>query len=235
MKKKYTIHYLLSKQPVTLKKNREYNFLIDYYNSSKELKSLRFNRKCYSLLNKAKVAPEKLNLFRRFFKLPQNPFFPLFLKFKKEYINDLNSKKKLKDQYIYNKMRLLPEYIRIYIHYFGKYEKSLNMKQSHYVWSKILYPNSKKKADIMNEYKKTDWIRLFFDFVRELKIHYNWIDETYGNKLVALFILELPIKKYSEEEIKRQYRILSKKYHPDTGGSQLEFNYLQKAKSIMIK
>jgi hypothetical protein len=232
--KKYTIIYLLNKQPKTLQKLNDFKILLGYYHASEELKNIFFGRKCYSLLNNSKITPGKLEQFYKIYKLPKNPFFPLFLKIKKDFLNNKEKEKKKKDEYILKKMLELPDEVKTFIIYFSKYEKSLNRRKRFPIWAKFIYPQNKKIADSMLKYNKNKWINLFFKYIEHLKERYKTYNDKYANKIIALFILELPIKKHSEEEIKNQYRKLSKKHHPDLGGNSKDFNLLQKAKSIML-
>ena len=85
----------------------------------------------------------------------------------------------------------------------------------------------------MSGFTRIQWIRLFFTYIERLTARYKKIDRAYGEKIVSLFVMELPIRKHTEEEIKKQYRILSKRYHPDAGGNSEYFNLLQKARKVL--
>ena len=234
MKKSYTISYLLNKQPKSLRKNKDYHMLITFYNASPLLKRVHFNRKCYSLLNNTRIIPENLKYFYRTYRLPQNAFFPMFLKIKKEYINRKNFLKEKKRKYINDKiLNLSPNTLR-FIRYFAKYESTINKYNKFPIWNKIFYPGTKKNADIFSKYNRIDWIIMFYNYIENLKKRYNNINEKYLNKTIALYIFDLPIEKHSPEKIKKQYRKLSKKYHPDQGGNSRDFNFLQRAKNILI-
>jgi len=50
----------------------------------------------------------------------------------------------------------------------------------------------------------------------------------------ALEILELP-KFVTKEDIRRQYRFLAKKYHPDVGGSANDMERLNAAYRLLMK
>ena len=84
------------------------------------------------------------------------------------------------------------------------------------------------------KYDKIKWTNLFISYSLDLKKKYKNYDEKYFNKLINPFILELSIKKNNSEEIKAQYRILSKKYHPDLGGDPIIFNLITKAKDQLL-
>ena len=47
---------------------------------------------------------------------------------------------------------------------------------------------------------------MFYNYIDKLIKRYNNIDEKYLNKIIALYILDLPIEKNSLEKIKKQYK-----------------------------
>jgi hypothetical protein len=229
----YSLLNLLSKQPGLIKKNNDYRNLANIYNASESLKKIRFTRKCYTLLNNCKILPGHLDDFYKTYRFPKNPFFPLFLKTKKEYLDKKKSDKKKRDEYIFKRMKSLPDDIKIYLGYLAKFERSINVRKRYPEWSITIYPGTRKKIDKLFKSSRIQWAMIFFAFIEKLGKRYNNVNLRYGNKIAALFVFELPIRKHTEEEIKARYRMLSKKYHPDAGGSGDHFNLLQKARDIL--
>ncbi len=208
--------------------------MLSYFKASDALQNLRISKKAYSILNNCKVSNDKLNYFYKVFRIPKNPFFPVFLKIKSDYLKDKRDRAYEKLKYIKNIMNNLDEKVINHLKYFIKYEKTININRNTPIWNKYFFPKSKKKADEFYKFNKNNWTKIFFKFIESLNNYYNWIDKIYGKKLVALFILELEIAKYNTEKLKSQFRILSKKYHPDAGGDSESFNNLMLAKKIMI-
>jgi hypothetical protein len=231
--KKYSILYLLNHQTKTFMKHRDYQTLAGLYNASPSLKTLKFTRKCLTLLNTAGVPPEHLSSFYNSYNLPRHPFFPLFLKIKKEFSDGKKDAKRKKDEYIIKRMNSVLPDARIFIAYLARYEKSLNNRKRFPEWTKFIYPGTKKQADKLTKFSRLEWAELFSSYVERLEKRYKDIDKKYAGKIVSLFVMELPIKKHSEDEIKKQYRMLSKKYHPDVGGDSAYFNLLQKAREVL--
>jgi hypothetical protein len=158
----------------------------------------------------------------------------MFLKIKREFIIRRLYLKEKKKKYIYNKIiNLSPQNLK-FIRYLAKYESTVNKYNKFPIWNKTFYPKTKKNADVISKYNRVDWIIMFYNFIDKLIERYTNIDEKHLNKVIALYILELPIEKHSSEKIKKQYRKLSMKYHPDQGGNSRDFNFLQKAKNILI-
>ena len=147
------------------------------------------------------------------------------------YLDNLKIKR---EKYISDKIKSLPENILRTIQYFARIEMNLNTKKLLPVWKTIIYPKTKKRAYELHELTKLQLTDLFYNFINGLKKRYGNIDEKHSNKVVSLFILELPIKKHSKEEIKRQFRKLSFKHHPDAGGNAEEFNLIQKASKTLL-
>ncbi|HOJ63861.1 MAG TPA: hypothetical protein PLE45_05520 [Spirochaetota bacterium] len=225
-----TLLQLLKKQPKKIKKNQLFIEIVNIYNFSNELKKLKISNYCFNLLNKAKILPENLNFFYKRFNLPKNSFFPLFLKLKREYILSQKQSKKEKEKYIYEKMIKLPTETKNMIKMLNSYEKKINKLNKTPLWTKIIYPTSKRKANEYLRYSNIQWAILFNKFLDELSNKYNCkIDLTIKNK-IDLFILEIYNEKYTYQVIIKQFRLLSKKYHPDKGGTSLYFNILKDTK-----
>jgi hypothetical protein len=232
-KKKYTILQLLKRQLKTFKKQEEFPTIVALYNSSTSLKKLKFSRKCYTYLHKADISPEHLSDFYARFDLPKHPFFPMFFKLKKEFAGHKKTSRSKKDEYILKKMNCIGNDVKTFIRYLAKYEKNLNKRKRCPEWIKTVYPKTKKQADRISRYSKLQWTELFNNYLSGLRKRYVKNDGQYGEKIVSLFILELPIKKHSADEIKKQYRLLSKKHHPDVGGDAAYFNILQHARDVL--
>ena len=60
------------------------------------------------------------------------------------------------------------------------------------------------------------------------------IDEPLNAIENALNVLELP-KLITKEDIRRQYRVLAKKYHPDTGGDTEKMEQINNAYKLLMK
>ena len=105
MKKLYSLNYLLSRQPATIKKSNDYKNLLIFYNSVPGLKKIFISRKCYSLLNDARIKPENLQFFYKTYRLPKAAFFPLFLKIKSEYLKKNKEQKNQKQRFILTKFK----------------------------------------------------------------------------------------------------------------------------------
>lgn len=234
VKKKYSVAHLLSKQPKALRKIKGYALLMRYYRSSDLLFRIRFTRTCYCLLNQAKIDNGRLDYFYRRFILPRHPFFPLFLKIKREYLNGKDARKKEKAAYIAGKIKLLPQHVVDYLKYCARFERHYNSDNAYPAWKKLIYPKTKKRVNALMKFDLEQWVDLFLCFFDSLKVKYQGINERSVDELVALFILELPYRQYSNEVINTQYRQLSKKYHPDAGGSTRAFNYLQFARETLL-
>jgi len=230
MQKKYSLNYLLAKQPGKMKKSSEFRNLLIFYNSTPELKKIFISKKCYLLLNNAKIKPENLEYFYKTYRLPKAAFFPMFLKIKSDHINRKNILKKQKEDFILNNLKKLDDDVLVYLKYFSRYERLINKHKKIPLWMKSFYPKSKKSVSIILKMNKINWIEKFSKYSLDLIRYYRNSDQSYLKKLINLFTLELPIKKFSDEEIKSQFRKLSKKYHPDLGGNSIIFKQICRAK-----
>jgi hypothetical protein len=188
--KGYSIAHLLSKQPKSLKKNKHYREMLYYYQTSPKLQKVRFSRRCYSLLLHAKIKPENLKHFYRTYRLPKDPFFPLYFAVKREYLEQKERRKKEKVEYIAKKMRSLPPNVLSFIKYLAEYEKLCNYSGRCPVWNDHLFPKTKKRVREYHRFTIDGWSAFFTDYLALLSRRYRTMGNGVGEKLLACFILE---------------------------------------------
>jgi hypothetical protein len=240
--KKYSLSYLLSRQPKSLRKNEYYPIMLNYFYSSSKLQTLRFSRRCYSLLLHAKIDPHNLHHFYRTYRLPRDPFFPLYFKIKREYMQEQQRKKEEKTRYIADTMRRLPPPILEFIKYLARLEQRYNYSNRYPMWNKHLFPTTKKRVHEYLHFDFQDWIGFFRHYLDLLAGRYRALTGKTKEKLLACFILEcLPELRASgrepkwpdEAQVIRQYRRLSLQHHPDQGGNGQVFVELQRARDLL--
>ena len=232
-KNRYSLKYLLDREPAGFRKKAEYQTLLFHLKASRALQMLRFNRKTYSILKNARIDPDDLPRFTRSNKLFRNPFFPLYLKLKKEHLEAAREKKKKRQEYIYGIMKRQSPRIKNYLKIFRDYEKRFHPK--HPVWNAFFYPGTKKKANELSHLKDIEWAMLFFRYIEDVAVKYPRMDQVYLKKIKSLFVMELNPGPYRVEQVKLQYRKLARKYHPDQGGQDSYFDLLQKSRDILIQ
>src|SRR6056297_640207 len=238
--KNYSLGYLLSKQPKSLQKNRFYEEMLMHYRSSPRLKNLRISRRCYSLLQHAVIKPEFLNNFYRSYRLPRDPFFPLFLRVKRDYLEQRRQRQEQKMRYIADKMHRLPPDALAFIKYLAAFEQQYNRAENFPVWTTHLFPTTKKRVNEYSRFSRTEWIALFSTHLQRLEQRYRELDELTTKQLLASYVLEcLPREGIAPglqpdlQAAARNYRRLSKLYHPDLGGEGDFFLQLQWAKEVL--
>jgi len=238
--KNYSLGYLLSKQPKSLQKSQFYEEMLLHYRSSTRLQNLRISRRCYSLLQRAVIKPEYLNNFYVTYHLPRDPFFPLFLRVKQDYLDQRRQKQEQKMHYIADKMRELPPDTLAFIKYLAAFEQQYNRADNFPVWTAHLFPTTKKRVNEYSSFSRTEWIALFSTHLQRLEQRYRELDELTTKQLLASYVLEcLPQKnntfgpQLDLQAAARNYRRLSKLYHPDLGGEGDFFLQLQWAKEVL--
>lgn len=232
-KKRYSLGDLLSKQPKTLKKDSYYDEMIHRLLSSGRLQKLRINKRCYQLLDKVIIKPEHLQNFYSTYKLPNDPFFPLFCKIKKDYLFKLGRKRSARFEYIKHEMENLPQKVKMVISMLKELEMKTNWSNIYPVWKQFFEPVTKKKVHEFRSYSWNSWIEYFELCLSVLRGKYARFPKKAAKKILACFILDLKIGKYHDSDIKRQFRVLSKDFHPDLGGNAADFHLLQWAKDAM--
>jgi hypothetical protein len=217
--------------------------MMSYYADSSKLQNLRFSRRCYSLLQHAKIAPENLHHFYRTYRLPKDPFFPLFFKIKREYLLEQQRKQEERIRYIAARMRSLPEPTLEFVKFLARFEQRCNRSGRYPVWNQQLFPKSKKRAREYLEFDLAAWLSFFRGYLECLGERYRRIDEHTREMLLACFVLQcLPEEAAGDgrevwpdgERVRRQYRRLSLEHHPDRGGSGELFVELKRARDLLI-
>ena len=244
--KVYSLGYLLSKQPKSLQKHPYYGEMLSYYRSSPRLQKLRISRRCYSLLQHATVKPEFLHNFYTTYRLPKDPFFPLFLRVKRDYLQEREQKQQAKMQYIAAKMRTLPPPTLACIKFLAAFEQHYNSADRFPVWTLHMFPTTKKRVREYVHFTPVEWLQHFRNHLLHLQQRYRTLDEDSAERVLAAYILEcLPEQGNNGETAKtglpqpevqavlRNYRRLSKLHHPDVGGDEALFLQLQWAKEVL--
>jgi hypothetical protein len=235
----YSLAYLLSRQPKSLQKQDLYAPMLRQYSTSTRLQQLRFNRRCYSLLHNARVAPHNLPHFYRTYRLPADPFFPLFLATKRAYLDHREELKHRRDRYILETLRALPPPILATIKYLGYLECHYNSRADSPVWQRYLFPGSRKAADEYRRYDQATWLLLFRRHLRRLCARYRTLSDTTADRVIACFLLGLtppsiPPQNPSPREITSGYRRLSLLHHPDRGGDPALFIEIKRARDTLM-
>jgi hypothetical protein len=238
--KTYSIARLLSRQPLTIRKDLDYPYMLEQFHSSPRLKSLRINRRCYMLLNMAKISPRNLEQFYRTYRLPKDPFFPLFFKIKRSYLQEQQRKKEEKVRYIAAQMRRLPPDLIAAIKYLARLEAAVNSTGNYPVWTEHLFPKTKKRVHEYYTFSPLRWMELFRIHLERLLSRYRRFNKESADRVIACFLLELipendPLQWPDKASVIRQFRKLSKQHHPDRGGNGEFFIELKWACDVFTK
>lgn len=218
----YGIARLLEKQPKALRSHEKWSQMAGYLKSDPELLNIRFNSRCYSLLHNGVIRPEHLENFYRTYRLPKNPFFPLFLLIKRDYLENRERRCREKKEYIREGLHRLPEYVRNVFIMAAGMEKDFNGGKLCPVYKKEFLPSTKKRMDEYLKYGHGDWIKFFESYLDKLGTAYESLPMKKVEYLDACLVLKMdPDEHYRrprEEDVNRRFRSLSKEFHPDRGG-----------------
>jgi len=214
--------------------------MISHFNASERLKTLRVNRRCYSLLNHARIAPHNLHHFYRTYRLPANSFFPLFFTIKRSYLGERERIREERHRYILARIRSLPEPTLTTVRYLGYLERHYNSADRSPVWQKHFFPTSKKKADTYGSYDVAAWLALFRRHLALLTRRYPGVTDVVADRILASFLLELtpdsiPPARPSRRDISCNYRRLSLIHHPDRGGDARMFIKIKQARDALVR
>jgi hypothetical protein len=235
-RKIYTIPYLLDKQPKGLAKDPRYKAMIDSLANEERLISLRFNRRCYSLLHDGVIKPENLDDFYRTYRLPRHPFFPLFLAIKRSYLSDRSEKKQDKEKTIAVSVGRLSPLLKAYWTAFSRWESKCRGGKKAVLFNRIVYPSSIKKARDYLSRSHGEWILFFEEYLNKVLEENHIRYDREGEMLLDRFILKLPPPPTVpvRGDIIRGFRTLSLEYHPDKGGDAEFFLKIKEARERLL-
>ncbi|MBN2658930.1 MAG: hypothetical protein JXR86_17885 [Spirochaetales bacterium] len=208
--------------------------MVSYLSSEPGLLKLRFNRRCYSLLHNAVIEPGNLDNFYRTYRLPKNPFFPLFFLIKRDYLAAREKGRFEREEYIRTGLSRLPAYIKVIFTLCSRLEKRMTGRDSCPVYRKSFLPSTKKRTDEYGQFSHGDWMDFFDGYLDKLAGEYEHLPLKKVEYLGAALALQWePDQNYgmpSAETVTRLYRELSKAYHPDRGGNSHYFIKVKWAK-----
>lgn len=209
-----------------------------HYRASYLLPRLVISGRCYSILQRATIGPHNLPDFYRTYRLPADPFFPLFLAAKRGYLEERARIKEEGHRYIISAMRSLPPAVLRNIKYLGFLERHYNTRGRSPVWQKHLFPSSKKKADIYKRQTTRSWFAVYRRHLLQLVERYRNLPATTADRVYACFVLELPLElippaRPTPADVARAYRRLSLLHHPDRGGDPDLFIELKRARDSL--
>ena len=237
--RRYSLEQLLERQPKTLSKHRDYPELLGYLQNEATLQRVRMSRRCYTLLHHVRIAEHNLPHLMRTYRLPRHPFFALFLRVKRDYLHEREQTRQARFQYIVSEMRALPAPVVEFTRYLGYLENSYNAAGTHPVWQEHLFPRSKKRVHEYRKFSPHDWLALFRAHLERLEQRYRACSAGTVELLLAGYVLEClpdsyPPVRPSTELIKRRYRHLSLRHHPDQGGDPRMFVELKRARDRLL-
>ena len=206
--------------------------------SSQALLRLRIPSPAFRILDRAVIEPENLNNFYRTYRIPKDPFFPLFLSIKREYLADRAKKQEEREAYILEKMKSLPaEQIR-FIRFLAEWEQEMNRQMDYPYWMEHLYPPTKKRVNQYEKFTLLEWDTFLENYLDGLLRHYRLKNEVLAPRILACHLLGLipvldPLRFPNQKEVLRSYRGLSLVYHPDRGGEVEVFIRLKEAREVL--
>ncbi|MFP4231221.1 MAG: hypothetical protein ACLFRR_05165 [Spirochaetaceae bacterium] len=236
--RRYSIGYLLSRQPVTVTRHPSYPALLAHFNNASRLQTLRFPRRCYSLLHNARVAPENLHHFYRTYRLPAHPFFPLFFQVKRDYLRERERKREERHRFILESMRTLPPPILAFVKYLGRLEQHYAGGARCPIWQKYLFPGTKKQVRSYLSYGELQWLETFRVHLGRLEREYRAFNHRLVERALACFVLGIPPggpppRRPPAAEVSSAYRRQSMRFHPDRGGDGRLFVELEWARQAL--
>jgi len=206
--------------------------------AGERLQKLRISRRCYTLLNLARVKPENLPAFYRTYRLPDDAFFPLFLAVKSKWLDDRRKWKEKRRGVIEQNLKKLPEQRIEEMEMLAILEKNQHPGGQSPLWAQYFLPKSIKRTREMSDYSELDWQNLYSLFLGRLAERYRNFSPNDALRCEALLLLGFDLhhvrEKPEKRDVSKRFRRLSGKYHPDRGGDAAVFRRLKTARDILI-
>ena len=231
---------LLDSQPKGLTRHPSHRLLWDRFAVSDRLQKLRISPRCYRLLNEARIPPENLKDFYRTYRLPEDPFFPLFLAVKADWLEERERWKEERDKAIMLMVRALPEHRRRALRVLAEYERKHHRTGDNPVWDNRLFPTTLKRAREFAAFGENEWYETWRIHLQNLSMRYRSIpplrdDEdrpTYAARVLSALVLRC--RRVDRREVAENFRALSKEFHPDRGGNAECFRRIKEARDILL-
>ncbi len=237
-KRYYTLASLLDAQPKGLVKDSRHRLLWDHFMSSEKLQKLRISRRCYRLLDRARIKPGNLASFYRTYKIPRDAFFPLFLAVKSKWIEDRQSWKERRIKRIEIVMEKLPRRRKKEMERLKILEKALNPAGKAPLWKLFISPSTIKRSEEILIQSDIEWLNLYSRYLGGLTERYHNFSNSKALRVEALLLLGFELTetgyKPGEREINEHFRTLSKTHHPDRGGNSVVFRRLKTARDVLL-
>ena len=216
-----------------------FDAMMAHYHASEALGRLRMSRRCYGLLANARIAPHNLPVFYRTYRLPDSPFFPLFLSVKRSYLAERERINAARHDYVLSRMRALPRPTLTWIKYMGHLERAYNAAGLSPLWQKHLFPTSKKRADGYSRFSEAEWLATYRQHLSRLQARYPTLKEIIVDRVYACIVIGLvpdrvPPVRPPATTVNRCYRRQSLLHHPDRGGDPAVFIAIKEARDTLI-
>lgn len=234
---RFSLARLLSKQAGPFKKLPEFARLVAILRDSHALARVRLNRRAFRLLDEPRLELRHLPDFRATYRLPDSPFFRVFLEMKWDRSKASAARRASLRERVDAIMETSPSYARGMLKYLAGTERTCSLKAALFV--KRLYPRTMKRAREMAAFPLARWTAAFRAHIRLLRGSYRTIVLPDDGFLMAAMVLEcLPDPKTGKAkttaEIKASFRRVSKECHPDLGGDPARFRLLVKARDALL-
>lgn len=233
----YTLAALIEHQPAWFRRHSAYPQLVSFYNANPRLRTLRIRRLCWQVMNRGRVSEENLHAFVRTYKLPDDPFFTVFFRIKREYHEWQQEKEEERLTRIASIMRGVPPNVNRFMIFLAHLEELRDSACP--LWKSYFFPRTLKRANELVAQDLSEWIELFSAYLEGLHRRFRGLPFDDTSRLLACMILDclpdLNLRRWPlPETIKEAFRSLSKQHHPDAGGNPQYFRVLAKAREVLL-
>jgi len=234
----YSLERLLGAQGPGIRKDPRFAELESMLRGSARLRAARLNRRAYALLDEPRLELRNLANFIDTYRVPDSPFFKLFLSIKWDRRASLAGARRDREARIAAIATGFPPGARGLIDYLEAAERRSNSAAP--LWREELRPGTLKRAREMAAFGASEWIDFLEDYIERLRGSYRRIALADTETLVACMVLECrpdPVtgRLPSKAAIRAQFKRLSKSCHPDLGGDARRFLVISRARDELLR